>query len=90
MESFRISSQADGIAVLLSLSGMAVDGWAAVFEVRHEAAFGWAVSALAVCGGSVRVSCGDVVTSSVEFLSLFREVVELERGPFREFKCSWR
>ena len=55
VQPFRIPGQADSVAVLLSLAGVTVDGRASVFEVRHEAAFGWAVSALSVCDGSVCV-----------------------------------
>ena len=90
MQSFGIPGKADSVAVFLSLACMTVDGRASVFKMRHEAAFRWAVDALSVSGGIVRVSGGDLVATSVEFFSLFREVVESKRGPFHEFKGSRR
>ena len=65
MQSFGIPGKGDSVAVFLALSCMTVDGRASVFEVRHETAFRWAVDALSVGGGVVRVGGGNLVTTSV-------------------------
>lgn len=90
MQSFRIPGKANSVAVFLALACVTVDCRASVFEVRHETAFRWAVDALSVGGGVVRVSGRNLVTTSVQFFSLFREVFELKCGPFHEFKGSRR
>ena len=86
LQPFRVAGESDSVTILLSLAGVTVDCGATVFEVRHKAAFGWAVGAWAVGGGVVRVRRGDLIASSVQFFSLFSEVVKPERRPLHELK----
>ena len=93
LQAFCVAGKADSVSVLLSLAGVAVDGGAAIFEVWHKAAFGWAVGARAVGCGVVRVRRGDLVATSIEFFSFVGEVIIPERGPLHELKSTrggWR
>ena len=86
LQPFRVAGKSDSVSIFLSLAGVAVDGGASVLEVRHKAAFGWAVGAWAVGSDVVRVRRGDLVAASIQFFSFVREVIEPERGPLHELK----
>ena len=86
LQPFRVAGKSDSVTVLLSLAGVTVNCRATVFEVRHEATFGWAVGAWSVGGGVVHVRRGDLIASSIQFFGLFCEVIEPERWPLHELK----